>query len=493
MSIEILENTLLKLLVRRGTDADRLSILLDDGELGYSTNTNRLFIGDGVTYGGVLIGNKLLGAASDITTLIPAQVGDIAFDSDNNILYRLASGSGSSIGDWSSIGTLNTSTNGTIVVSATNGISVGTLSAGNFDTDSLGSSIELDGSNRVALSGTINIDGISQRTVDVTSYLRLPPKIAIDGGDYTFPNLGPSFNGAALAGDIDGKLSWGANVVTAGVSPTTAALIPVGTITPFVSSTNAVPYGWLPCDGRTVGGAEYPELSALIGNTYGGTDPNFKVPDYTGQTLYGSVDPANSTLYSVNTSVAASLSSIGTMFIIKSIGGVTAPLFTVTHPLSSSINTLVNTGNAFNPLSGNIEIGLGDTRIDDDFSVTRTVFVTPTEVFNEISFLNKNTPWTEVDVSSVVSVSAKAVYCTYTAEDGHFHGYWGLNVGPAADGTAGILANSVGKKHGKHTHLSEGSQFMSRIDRNTGKFYIQNTSSTTHATDMTIQVYAYGE
>ena len=486
MSIEILENTLLKLLVRRGTDADRLSILLDDGELGYSTNTNRLFIGDGVTYGGVLIGNKLLGAASDVTTLSPAQVGDIAFDSDNYILYRLASGSGSSIGDWSSIGTLNTSTNGTIVVSATNGISVGTLSAGNFDADSLGSSIELDGSNRVALSGTINIDSISQRTVDATSYLRLPPKIAIDGGDYTFPNLGPSFNGAALASDIDGKLSWGANVVTAGVSPTTAALIPVGTITPFVSSTNAVPYGWLPCDGRTVSGVTYPELSALIGNTYGGTDPNFKVPDYTGQTLYGSVDPANSTLYSVNTSVAASLSSIGTMFIIKSIGGVTAPLFTVTHPLTSSINTVVNTGSAFNPLSGNIEIGLGDTRIDDTYTVTRTIYSTPVTVFNQ-NFYNKST-WTEVNVSSVVSASAKVVHCTYYMREVGSSAIMGFNVALNSSGGQGMLAG-----HGGRTINGFGGQFVTRIDRSTKKFYIQSTANTTDIGPLILTVFAYGE
>ena len=41
MGIEILENTLLKLLVRRGTDYDRQQITLDSGELGYTTDTQR--------------------------------------------------------------------------------------------------------------------------------------------------------------------------------------------------------------------------------------------------------------------------------------------------------------------------------------------------------------------------------------------------------------------------------------------------------------------
>ena len=41
MAVEILENTLLKLLVRRGTDSDRRNIILTDGELGYTTDTDR--------------------------------------------------------------------------------------------------------------------------------------------------------------------------------------------------------------------------------------------------------------------------------------------------------------------------------------------------------------------------------------------------------------------------------------------------------------------
>jgi hypothetical protein len=46
-SIEIYENTLLKLIVRQGPDSQRKQIILDAGELGYSTDTKRLYIGDG--------------------------------------------------------------------------------------------------------------------------------------------------------------------------------------------------------------------------------------------------------------------------------------------------------------------------------------------------------------------------------------------------------------------------------------------------------------
>ena len=51
-SIEIIENTLLKLLVRRGTNADRLNTVLTEGELGYTTDSKRLFVGDNQTFGG---------------------------------------------------------------------------------------------------------------------------------------------------------------------------------------------------------------------------------------------------------------------------------------------------------------------------------------------------------------------------------------------------------------------------------------------------------
>ena len=79
MAVEILENTLLKLLVRRGTDSDRRNIVLSDGELGYTTDTERLFVGNSTDKGGVVVGNKYQGAAANLTTLAPAVTGDYAY------------------------------------------------------------------------------------------------------------------------------------------------------------------------------------------------------------------------------------------------------------------------------------------------------------------------------------------------------------------------------------------------------------------------------
>ncbi len=49
-------STVTKILLRRGTDADRQSVVLSNGEPGWSTDTKELYIGDGTTTGGIKIG-----------------------------------------------------------------------------------------------------------------------------------------------------------------------------------------------------------------------------------------------------------------------------------------------------------------------------------------------------------------------------------------------------------------------------------------------------
>lgn len=99
----ITNNTLLKIVFRNGTDAERKNTVLTLGEPAYTTDTKRFFIGDGTT-GGVLMGNKFLGLGPDITVFAPAEIGDVAYDNDKNILYTLTSGEGSNITDWTKIG-----------------------------------------------------------------------------------------------------------------------------------------------------------------------------------------------------------------------------------------------------------------------------------------------------------------------------------------------------------------------------------------------------
>tara|TARA_R100001594_G_scaffold24155_2_gene47317 strand:- start:13494 stop:15113 length:1620 start_codon:yes stop_codon:yes gene_type:complete len=359
MGIEILENTLLKLLVRRGTDYDRQQITLDSGELGYTTDTKRLWIGDGTTVGGNLVGNKYKGRAANLTTLAPVDIGDYAYDTDNNSFFVCVSGVGSLAENWYKVATNNTAGNQTITINAAEEITVGTLSANNFSADALGEGQTLDSSGRVTLSSTIVTDRINQASTNADDYFTLPSKLKINAIDYTFP-LGAPEKDQYLRADASGALGWGnPNIITTGVAPTTAALIPAGTIVPYVSTAGNphFPNGWLPCDGREVLNADYPDLSAIITTQYGGTPSSFKVPDFTSKALYGSDDPFNSTLFQVNsTTTASTLSATGTMFIIKAVGGVTSPTFTISKNLSARINADDITGVAFNPLSGSVKI-----------------------------------------------------------------------------------------------------------------------------------------
>jgi len=100
MAIEINNNTILRLIVRRGSEDDRRLATLAIGELAYTIDTQRLYIGvDSQVGTGVVAGNKFLGVlgnrnyANDI-----AQVGDMVFDSNTNCLFAL-----SADGAWANI------------------------------------------------------------------------------------------------------------------------------------------------------------------------------------------------------------------------------------------------------------------------------------------------------------------------------------------------------------------------------------------------------
>lgn len=73
-----------------------------------------------------------------------------------------------------------------------------------------------------------------------------------------------------------------------GLTPAAAnALIPTGTIVAFGGNTDRVPAGWLPCDGRSVTRAMFPELFDALGTAHGGNGTNFNLPDYRGRFLRG--------------------------------------------------------------------------------------------------------------------------------------------------------------------------------------------------------------
>jgi hypothetical protein len=84
--------SIVKIKVRRGTEAERKLITLDVGELGYTTDpeSKRLFIGDGVTKGGIAVSCKIFPSIDlgDFSTYNTAQKGDIIYDTaSHQLLY----------------------------------------------------------------------------------------------------------------------------------------------------------------------------------------------------------------------------------------------------------------------------------------------------------------------------------------------------------------------------------------------------------------------
>lgn len=98
--------SIIKLKVRRGTDSQRQRIILEQGELGFTTDTQRLFVGNGVLSGGVVAGNVIhpIQYVSNARTSLNAAVqGDIV--NENGYLYQLSGTNYNQTSAWGFIGT----------------------------------------------------------------------------------------------------------------------------------------------------------------------------------------------------------------------------------------------------------------------------------------------------------------------------------------------------------------------------------------------------
>lgn len=323
--IEILENTLLKLLVRRGDDADRQNIILSDGELGYTTDSKRLYIGDGSTQGGLITGNKFLGSVADHTALVEGAVGDIAYNTTNNILYTKTSSG------WDKIAQIFVAANDSIIVND----ELGTIAVGTLSSQHLSGSNDITGNSIELVSGQISLSSTQIKTNRIsaynTSHLNLPQNLNINNVDYSFPTGGLGGANSFLKVDNLGNLRWAAPESGATVFfNSSAAAIPVGAMVES-ATLSSMPTGWLVANGQTVAGADYPDLSAAIGDIYGGNGTTFTIPD----------ESAN-----------------GYVFIKALADTVSTTNVTVTNGLTASSNGTDTTGTAMSVLDNTIEIGL---------------------------------------------------------------------------------------------------------------------------------------
>ena len=71
-----------------------------------------------------------------------------------------------------------------------------------------------------------------------------------------------------------------------GFSDKNFSTAPIGTVLSFAGQT--APHGYLLCNGASYKVADYPDLYAVIGNTYGGDNANFNVPNLVDKFIQGS-------------------------------------------------------------------------------------------------------------------------------------------------------------------------------------------------------------
>jgi len=130
-----------KIKIRRGRNVDRKKIILDEGELGYTIDTKRLYVGDGQTTGGnsATVKNFLVGNRTSTTIASNAEIGDIVFD--NNIVYSLSGSDPFNTSNWLNLGPRVDNT--TISYNSNNQLQVITART-NFNPGEIGAGLSLD-------------------------------------------------------------------------------------------------------------------------------------------------------------------------------------------------------------------------------------------------------------------------------------------------------------------------------------------------------------
>jgi microcystin-dependent protein len=155
--------------------------------------------------------------------------------------------------------------------------------------------LKVDTSNNTNLNSEneilLNVQDIS--TAKITSDKILPAKANVDLGDNTDP-----FRNLVLTGQINGvdinALQTLANTLQTQLNQLNSnrsvfqGLVPSGSTIAY--SGNTAPAGWLFCNGQSVTVASFPELHTAIGYTYGGSGPNFNLPDLRQRFVVGKGD-----------------------------------------------------------------------------------------------------------------------------------------------------------------------------------------------------------
>jgi hypothetical protein len=201
---------IVKLKIRRGTEAQRTSVILEQGELGYTTDNKRIWVGDGFTSGGNITGNIVHPPLSitSRTALATATTGDLVYE--NNFLYQLSGSDYSLLSSWGFIGSVP-DTN-TIDYNASNKLHVidNAISARNLNPDSVysagaiglnateGLSANVDNSTIQINSNKLSVLTIDENHIDTSSFGN-----GIEGGSGTTISIDATSTFSFPSGELE--------------------------------------------------------------------------------------------------------------------------------------------------------------------------------------------------------------------------------------------------------------------------------------------------
>lgn len=94
-----------KIKLRRGTNAQRKSIIPDQGELIYTLDTQRLYVGNGVLSGGISPTSKIHPTLTNVQSLtsLNAETNDLVFA--DGVFYQLSGTNAAVLSSWANVGT----------------------------------------------------------------------------------------------------------------------------------------------------------------------------------------------------------------------------------------------------------------------------------------------------------------------------------------------------------------------------------------------------
>lgn len=225
--------TIVKLKIRRGTDAQRSSVVLEQGELGYTIDTQRVFVGNGITVGGNVVGNithSPLSTPGGRITLTNAVKGDIVYE--NSVLWQLSGNSYAALSSWANI-----SPKGDGIFITSNASNQLTIKPASITPDRLASTIVFNngGINTNASGLSANVDG-TYITINAN-------KITLNAVNENV--ITSSSLGRGLSGGSGNKLAFFGNsdVFAFNGNETTIKALPTGVVSVSALSSNFVGAG----------------------------------------------------------------------------------------------------------------------------------------------------------------------------------------------------------------------------------------------------------